>query len=66
MSDTLFTGIFSVALAIVGVAIVATLVAPNAKTGEVIRSAGGAFSNMIAAATGPVSGGGGYRPFTTM
>ena len=58
MSDTLFTGVVSIAMAIVGVAIIATLVAPNAKTAQVIGAAGGAFSNSLLAAMSPVNGGG--------
>ena len=57
MSDNLFTGVVSIAMAIVGVAIIAVLVAPNAKTSQVIGAAGNAFSQALGAATGPVSGG---------
>lgn len=49
-------GIVTIAVAIIGVAIVATLVSRNADTANVIKSAGGAFSQALNAATGPVSG----------
>jgi hypothetical protein len=49
-------GIISVALAIVGIAIVATLVSKNAQTPEVIKAASQGFAYDIAAAVSPVSG----------
>ena len=59
--NSLWSGVVTIAVAIVGVAIVATLVSKNAQTPQVLTSAGNAFSNAIRAATGPVSSGfGGY------
>lgn len=49
-------GIISVALAIVGVAIIATLVGEKAKTPEVIKAASGGFAADISAAVSPVTG----------
>jgi len=49
--------IVTVLTAIVGVAILATLVSKNAQTPAVIKAAGDAFSGAVRAATGPVSGG---------
>lgn len=51
-----------IALAIVGLAIIAVLVSRNAQTPEVIGSAGRAFTSAIGAAIAPVSGStfGGY------
>lgn len=49
----------TIAVAIVGVATLAVLVSRNARTSEVIRSVGGAFSQSLTAAMGPVMGGGG-------
>lgn len=46
----------SIALAIVGVAILAVLVSKNANTSGVLSSAGNAFSQALSAAEGPVSG----------
>ncbi len=48
--------ILTVASAIVGVAVIATLVSRNSNTSGVITAAGGAFGNAIRAATGPVTG----------
>lgn len=49
----------SIALAIVGVAILAVIVSKNANTANVLGSAGSAFSGALAAAEGPVTG---YTP----
>jgi hypothetical protein len=46
----------SIALAIVGVAILAVLVSKNANTSQVLGSAGSAFAGALAAAEGPVTG----------
>lgn len=48
--------ITSVLIAVVGVAIVAVIVSKQAQTPTVIKSAGSAFSQIINAAVGPVSG----------
>jgi hypothetical protein len=56
MGDT----IAAVATAIVGVALVAVIVSRNAQTPQVIAAGGGAFSQALRAATGPVTGGSGY------
>lgn len=58
MFDNFIKELVVVAVSIVGLAIIATLVSNRANTANVITSAGNAFSNAIAAATGPVSGGG--------
>jgi hypothetical protein len=56
-----FWGTISVvALAIVGVASLAVLVSRNANTTGVITASGNAFSNALATAISPVTGGGGY------
>ncbi len=57
MTNQLFDSIVTIAVAIVGVAILAVLVSRNAKTSEVITSAGSAFAKALGAATSPVSGG---------
>jgi hypothetical protein len=67
MSDRLFDGIVQIALAIVGIAILAVLVSRNAQTPQVIGAAGKAFAQDIGAAVSPVTGGslgatGGYLP----
>lgn len=55
MNDA-WQGIISVALAIVGVAIVATLVSPKARTSQVIGAATQGFGYDLAAAVSPVTG----------
>lgn len=52
-----FSEIMTIASAIVGLAIIATLVSNKANTSNVLRSAGGAFSGAIGAAVSPVTGG---------
>lgn len=67
--NSIWSGIVTIAVAIVGVAIVATLVSKNAQTPQVLTSAGNAFSSALKAATGPVStgfGGGGYLGSSSM
>ena len=48
--------IVTIAVAIVGVAILATLVSKKANTAGVIQAAGTAFSGALNAATSPVTG----------
>lgn len=54
--------VVTIATAIVGLAILATLVSQRANTAGVIRSAGGAFTDALQAATAPVTGSGFGRP----
>jgi len=56
-------GFVSIALAIVGLAILATLVSRNANTAGVFSAAGSAFGGALSAAEGPVLGGGGSLNF---
>lgn len=56
MSESLITSVVTVLTAIVGVAIIAVLVSKNANTAQVIQAGGGAFSQALQAATGPVTG----------
>ncbi len=51
MSD-IMRDVSGIAMAIVGVAILYTLVNPNNKTAEVISAAAGGFSNSLSAAMG--------------
>lgn len=46
----------TIAVAIVGVAILAVLVSQKSNTAGVLAAAGSAFSNSLSAATGPVTG----------
>jgi hypothetical protein len=57
MNDQLVSSVVTVLLAIVGVALVATLVSNNANTAGVLTSGGNAFSTSLGAALSPVSGG---------
>lgn len=56
MGNQAVEGLITVATAIVGVAIVATLVSKNANTSGVLTAAGGAFGSAVTAATAPVTG----------
>lgn len=58
MTDQLFSSLVTIAVAIVGVAILAVLVSRNSNTAGVIGAAGGAFSKSLATAVSPVTGGG--------
>jgi hypothetical protein len=57
MSDQLISSTVTVLLAIVGVAIIATLVSKNANTAGVLSAGSSAFSSSLGAALSPVSGG---------
>lgn len=48
-------GIVTIAVAIIGLAMLAVIVGKNAKTSSVISSAGTAFSNAIKTAVSPVT-----------
>lgn len=48
--------IVTIVTAVIAVAMVATLVSRNANTAGVLSAFGGAISNMLSAATGPVTG----------
>lgn len=59
MSDSLVTALVAVLTGLIGLAAIAVLVSPNAKTGSVLTSGGNAFSTTLRAAVSPVTGGGG-------
>ena len=56
MGDQLISSVVTVATAIVGLAIIATLVSKKANTAQVISAGGNAFSTYLLAATAPVTG----------
>lgn len=56
MGKDAIEGLITVATAIVGVAIIATLVSANAQTANVLTAGGTALGTAIKAATGPVIG----------
>lgn len=55
--DSLVESVVTIALAIVGVAMLAVLVSGRAQTANVISAGGGAFSESLAAAEAPVLSG---------
>lgn len=64
MSDQLLTSVTTVLLAIVGVAIIATLVSKNANTAGVIQAGASGFSQSLGTALSPVTGSGSFGSFT--
>jgi len=64
MSDQLITSVTTVLLAIVGVAIIATLVSKNANTAGVVTAGAGGFSQALGTALSPVTGSGGLGSFS--
>lgn len=66
MGDSLLGAVVTVATALIGVAVIATLVSRNANTSGVIGAGGSAFAGGLRAATGPVTGSafGGLSPLT--
>ncbi len=64
MSEQLITSVVTVLTAIIGVAIIATLVSKNANTAGVLTAGGQAFSTSLGTALSPVTGGGGFGSFT--
>lgn len=57
--NNFWNSIVAVATAIVGLAVVATLVSRNANTSQVISSASTGFAGALSAAEAPVTGAGG-------
>ncbi len=56
MSDELMRSITSIAVAIVGLAVLAVIVSKNSNTTNVIQASASVFSNSIATAISPVTG----------
>ncbi len=54
--DDLVKSSTTILLAVVGIALLAVLVSRNSNTANVLSAGGNAFSNILKAATGPVSG----------
>lgn len=59
MAENLISGVVTVVLAIIGVAIIAVLVSQRAQTPQVLSAAGGFVSSTLGSALSPVTGGGG-------
>lgn len=64
--NSLWSGIVTIAVAIIGVAIVAVIVSKNAQTPQVLQAAGQALSTGIGAAVSPVTGGSGLGNLGTL
>lgn len=56
--DQIWQGVVTIAVAIIGVAVIAVIVSKNANTSQVIQASGGAFAQALSAATAPVTGAG--------
>lgn len=56
MGREILEPIVTIAAGVIAVAILAVLVSRNAQTPQVLGAAGQAFSNVLSAATGPVTG----------
>ena len=56
--NEMWSGAVSIALAIVGIAILAVLVSRQSNTAQVVQAAAGGFAADIEAAVSPVTGGG--------
>jgi len=54
--DQIWQGVVTIAVAIIGVAVIAVIVSKNANTSQVIQASGGAFAQALSAATAPVTG----------
>jgi hypothetical protein len=57
MGEQLISSVVTVMVAIVGLAIIATLVSKNANTANILTAGGRSFSGALTAAEGPVLGG---------
>lgn len=57
MSEKTITSVVAIALAILGVAIVALLVSNNSNTGSVLGAGGKSFGGALACALSPITGG---------
>jgi PRD1 phage membrane DNA delivery len=61
MGEQMVSSVVTVATAIIGLAIIATLVSKNANTSPIIQSAGNAFSQALGVAEGPVTMSSGFN-----
>lgn len=55
--NEIWSGVVTVAVAIIGVATLAVIVSRNAQTPQVIQAAGTSFAQALGAAVSPVTGG---------
>lgn len=54
--DNMFSNVVTIAVAIIGVAILAVLVSQKSNTAGVITAGGNAFSKMLGVAVSPITG----------
>jgi hypothetical protein len=59
--DSIGPTFIAVVSGVIGLAIIAVLVSQKAQTSQVFQGAGAALANVIGAAVGPVTGGGGAQ-----
>jgi PRD1 phage membrane DNA delivery len=64
MSNELITSVVTILTALIGVAIIATLVSKNANTVQVIGAGSSAFNSGLGTALSPVTGSGSLGSFT--
>ena len=64
MGNELITSTVTVLMALIGVAIIATLVSKNANTTGVIGAGSSAFNSGLSTALSPVTGGSSFGSFT--
>jgi hypothetical protein len=64
--DAVWRDVTTIAVAIIGIAILAVLVSRNANTSGVIQAATGGFAQDLSAATAPVTGGSSMSNFGTL
>jgi PRD1 phage membrane DNA delivery len=61
MGEQLVSSVVTVSVAIVGLAIIATLVSKNANTAQIIGAGGSSFTQALTAAVSPVTGSAGLN-----
>ena len=58
MGRDLIEGVVSIAIAVIGIALIAVIVGRGSQTANVLTSAGGALSSVLKAATAPATSSG--------
>lgn len=66
MDNQMITAVVSILTAVVGVAILATIVSKNSNTAGVISAGGSAFSGILGTALSPVTGNGGFSALPSL
>jgi hypothetical protein len=60
MSDKLVTSIVTILIAVVGVAALAVLLSPSAKSASVLQAGGSTFASLLSCAESPLNGSGAF------